>query len=60
MSEQKTIMVIGAHAADAELMGLPTRVTVSDRLIEQQRYEVTDRASGETTLLTRSELIDTL
>lgn len=50
----------GAKFADAELMGLPTRVTVSDRLIEQQRYEVTDRASGETTLLTRDDLFGTL
>lgn len=50
----------GAKFADAELMGIPTRVTVSDRLIEQQRYEVTDRATGETTLLTRDELFGTL
>lgn len=50
----------GAKFADAELMGIPTRVTVSDRLIEQGKYEVTDRVSGETILLTRDELFGTL
>lgn len=50
----------GAKFADAELMGIPTRVTISDRLIEQQKYEVTDRASGQTILLTRDELFATL
>jgi len=46
----------GAKFADAELMGIPYRVTVSDRLIEAGNYEVTTRATGETELLTRSEL----
>ena len=50
----------GAKFADAELMGIPTRLTVSDRLVADGKYEITDRASGETKLLTRSELIDTL
>lgn len=48
----------GAKFADAELMGIPYRVTVSDRLIETNQYEYTVRASGETTILTRDELID--
>lgn len=47
----------GAKFADAELMGIPTRLTVSDRLIEQGNYEVTDRQTGETALLTRDELL---
>lgn len=50
----------GAKFADAELMGIPYRLTVSDRLIAEQKFELTARASGETRLLTRSELIDTL
>lgn len=50
----------GAKFADAELMGIPTRLTVSDRLMADGNYEITDRTSGETKLLTRSELIDTL
>lgn len=47
----------GTKFADAELMGVPYRVTVSDRLIETSQYEYTPRATGETALLTRSELL---
>jgi len=50
----------GNKFADAELMGLPYRVTVSDRLIESGQYELTRRNSGEMALLTRDELLDTL
>ena len=46
----------GTKFADAELMGIPYRVTVSDRLIETATYEFTERATGETHLLTRDEL----
>lgn len=46
----------GAKFADSELMGIPYRVTVSDRLIEAEKYEFTSRKSGETVELTRSEL----
>lgn len=47
----------GAKFADSELMGIPHRVTVSDRLIEAQKYEYTERATGETSELTHSELV---
>ena len=47
----------GAKFADAELMGIPYRLTVSDRLIEAGQYELTSRATGETILLTHSELL---
>lgn len=50
----------GTKFADAELMGIPYRLTVSDRLITEEKYELTVRASGETRLLTRAELLDTL
>lgn len=50
----------GTKFADAELMGIPYRLTVSDRLIAEEKFELTTRASGETRLLTRSELLDTL
>ncbi len=50
----------GAKFADAELMGIPYRITVSDRLIEVGQYEFTTRKSGETSLLTHAELLDTL
>lgn len=46
----------GAKFADAELMGLPYRVTTSERLGENQ-YEFTVRASGETSVLTLDELL---
>lgn len=50
----------GAKFADAELMGIPYRVTVSDRLIQAGQYEFTPRATGVTELLTRDELLGKL
>jgi prolyl-tRNA synthetase len=50
----------GAKFADAELMGIPYRVTVSDRLIGAGQYEFTPRTGGDTILLTRDELLDKL
>ncbi len=47
----------GAKFADAELIGLPYRVTISGRLLEEAKLEVTYRTSGETELLTREELL---
>lgn len=47
----------GEKFADAELMGLPLRVTVSDRGIEAGTYELTDRKTGETLMLTHDELL---
>lgn len=46
----------GAKFADSELMGIPFRVTVSDRLMESEKYEFTPRQNGETVELTRHEL----
>ena len=50
----------GPKFADAELMGIPYRITVSDRLMSESKYEFTSRAIGETMLLTRDELLDKL
>ncbi|HRC27860.1 MAG TPA: His/Gly/Thr/Pro-type tRNA ligase C-terminal domain-containing protein [Candidatus Saccharimonas sp.] len=47
----------GAKFADAELMGIPYRVTVSDRLLAQQQFEFTSRKTGETELLTHDALL---
>ncbi len=47
----------GAKFADAELIGLPYRVTISERLLEQGKLELTYRNSGETELLTLDELL---
>jgi prolyl-tRNA synthetase len=38
----------GAKFADAELMGIPLRLTVSDRGVEAGECELTERASGTT------------
>ena len=50
----------GAKFADAELMGIPLRVTVSDRLLDAGEWEVVSRATGEQTLLTTDALLATL
>ena len=50
----------GVKFADAELMGVPLRVTVSDRLLDGKKWEVAARASGERQLLTTDELLATL
>ena len=50
----------GAKFADAELMGIPYRVTVSDRLVEAGKFEYTPRMSGVTEQLTRDELLGKL
>jgi prolyl-tRNA synthetase len=47
----------GAKFADAELMGLPYRLTISERLIEQGKLELTYRNTGETALLTLDEVL---
>ncbi len=47
----------GAKFADAELIGLPYRVTISERLIGENKLEFTRRNGGETELLTLDELL---
>jgi prolyl-tRNA synthetase len=47
----------GVKFADSELIGIPHRVTVSDRLIEAEKYEYSLRSTGETSELTRHELL---
>lgn len=47
----------GEKFADSELIGIPHRVTVSDRTLESKEYEYTERRSGETILLTREQLL---
>ncbi len=50
----------GKKFADAELMGIPYRLTISDRLVESNQLELTERKDGETKLLTASEALDIL
>lgn len=50
----------GKKFADAELMGIPYRVTVSDKTVEAGAHELIKRAGGEADHLTTEQLIDTL
>jgi prolyl-tRNA synthetase len=47
----------GAKFADAELLGMPYRITVSERLIAEDSYEFTPRSSGESSVLTLEQLL---
>lgn len=47
----------GEKFADAELMGIPYRVVVSDKTLEKDQAEVTNRATGEVKLMNLDELI---
>jgi prolyl-tRNA synthetase len=50
----------GTKFADAELMGIPYRLTVSDRGIEAGEYELTERGSGVTTNVAPESLVEHL
>jgi prolyl-tRNA synthetase len=50
----------GAKFADAELMGIPLRLTVSDRGVEAGEYELTDRQTGETRMVPAASVIDAI
>lgn len=47
----------GAKFADSELMGIPYRVTISDRLLDTQQVELTVRGTGAVELLTPDALL---
>lgn len=47
----------GTKFADAELLGIPYRVTVSDRLVESGEFEFVSRVDGAKETLTREELV---
>jgi len=47
----------GTKFADAELLGIPYRVTVSERLLDGGSFELTSRQDGHTDLLTPEELL---
>ena len=50
----------GEKFADAELMGIPYRVVISDKTLAEDKVEFLNRATGETKLLTINELKDIL
>ena len=47
----------GQKFADAELMGIPYRVTVSDRLMESGEFEIVARKTGEMEMISREQLM---
>ena len=50
----------GEKFADADLIGIPTRVVVSEKTIAQGKLEVKNRATGAVSLLSESELLKRL
>lgn len=50
----------GKKFADADLMGMPYRVTISDKLVEKEQYELKNRQTGKQKILTYDDLLGTL
>lgn len=50
----------GEKLADSDLLGIPTRVIVSDKTIAAGAYEVKDRSTGEIRPMSTSELLASL
>ena len=46
----------GQKFADAELMGIPYRVVISDKTLAEGKAEITDRKSGESKMVSLEEL----
>jgi prolyl-tRNA synthetase len=47
----------GQKFADSELIGVPYRVTVSDRMLDNSEYELVERRNGQKKLLTHEQLL---
>lgn len=47
----------GQKFADSELIGIPYRVTVSDRMLESNQYELVERKNGQKIVLTHEQLL---
>jgi prolyl-tRNA synthetase len=50
----------GEKLADADLIGIPMRVVISDKTIAAEKLEVKARTAGEAEMLSFDELIATL
>lgn len=50
----------GAKFADADLLGIPHRVVISPKLLEQSSYEYKARGGDDVEILTQNELLDRL
>jgi len=50
----------GEKLADADLLGLPTRIVISEKTVASDTFEAKDRMTGETSFLTEGELMNLL
>lgn len=50
----------GIKFADTELLGIPHRIVISERNLNQNKYEYTHRTDGQQHLLTKEELLQKL
>ena len=57
--DRKTVRT-GEKFADADLMGIPYRVVISDKTLADNKVEIKNRQTGETKLLTLTESISKL
>jgi prolyl-tRNA synthetase len=51
---------VGEKFADSDLIGLPYRIIVSDKMLEQGKLECKERSSGEVKMITEAELMNIL
>jgi prolyl-tRNA synthetase len=47
---------VGSKMADADLIGIPKRIVVSEKTLKEKGVEVKDRASGEVTMIRFEEV----
>ncbi len=50
----------GEKFADADLLGIPLRIIISEKTLEKGEFEIKDRASGEVTMVKEKDLWDFL
>ena len=50
----------GEKFADSDLLGIPLRIVVSEKTLAAGKFECVDRATGKTTAMSTSELLDFL
>jgi prolyl-tRNA synthetase len=55
--DDRTDVRAGEKFADADLLGIPYRVVVSDKTLANQQFEVKKRGQNETQLLAKSDVI---
>jgi len=49
----------GEKFADADLVGIPVRIVISEKTLKEGKFEFTARATGETKFVTEKELLET-